>query len=380
MFQRQSRTRLQLSSFPVIGSAEFGMHDTAYKIGGRFLEKYIGDTAKILELGSYNVNGTLRDFSREAWHYVGVDFEVGLGVDVCVAPGDGLPFANDTFDAVISTSVFEHDAAFWDTALEAMRVTKPDGFLYINAPSNGTFHRYSRDYWRFYPDSGEALVRWIQKAGIPCYLRESFVSAQGADKWNDFVAVLVKSERPDDRKYYLSDEFPSENVRRGMDVGVVREIATPEDQRSIDLLKSEIAELQSRLRISRGQLIQARARAAQALNASQDLSSALGPLHDGAVDHLSTKRCSGWALEIGHMDSPMEIVVRANGRIVAGGAATLFREDLFESGYGSGCFGFDLEFELSEVGEVRIDVGANGIGGSRQLASIMVLVPTKSAD
>lgn len=64
-----------------------------------------------------------------------------LKVDV-VAPGDALPFDNDSMDYVISSHVIEH---FYDpvkSIKEWLRVTKPGGMIYIIAPhKERTFDR-----------------------------------------------------------------------------------------------------------------------------------------------------------------------------------------------------------------------------------------------
>jgi hypothetical protein len=75
-----------------------------------------------------------------------------------------------------------------------MRVLKPTGLLYINAPSNGAYHRYPVDCWRFYPDSGVALQNWGRRSGYECALLESFIGVRKRDKWHDFVAVFLKDE------------------------------------------------------------------------------------------------------------------------------------------------------------------------------------------
>jgi SAM-dependent methyltransferase len=112
-----------------------------------------------------------------------------------------LPFASNSVDIVVSSSVFEHAEFFWLLFIEVMRVLKPSGLLYLNVPANGDFHRYPVDCWRFYPDAGSALVRWAQRNDIPARLMESFVAEQDGDQWNDFVAVVLK-----DRKY--ADRYP----------------------------------------------------------------------------------------------------------------------------------------------------------------------------
>lgn len=83
---------------------------------------------------------------------------------------------------------------FWVLFLEIMRVLKPHGLFYLNAPSNGPFHRYPVDCWRFYPDSGRALIAWARRNGVNAALLESYTSAQYREPWNDFVAVFLRDE------------------------------------------------------------------------------------------------------------------------------------------------------------------------------------------
>ena len=71
-----------------------------------------------------------------------------------------LPLASESVDVVVSSSRFEHVEFFWLMFNEVLRVFKPDGLFYLNAPSNGEFHRYPVDCWRFYPDAAQALVNW----------------------------------------------------------------------------------------------------------------------------------------------------------------------------------------------------------------------------
>jgi hypothetical protein len=73
-----------------------------------------------------------------------------------------------------------------------MRVLKPGGLFYLDVPSNGLFHRYPVDCWRFYPDSALALARWSTHNKIDCTVLESFVGKQMAHGWNDCVAVFFK--------------------------------------------------------------------------------------------------------------------------------------------------------------------------------------------
>ncbi len=172
------------------------MHPSALDLGRRFFQTYASHAklGSILDLGALSVNGGLRPFAPTSARYVGVDLEAGPNVDVVVAPGEPLPFADGAFDAAVSTSCFEHDPAFWATFLELGRCVREGGLLYINAPSNGDVHRWPWDCWRFYPDAGAALASWARRSGMAMTLVESFISPQGSGRWNDCVMVFVRAE------------------------------------------------------------------------------------------------------------------------------------------------------------------------------------------
>lgn len=167
------------------------MHRTALNHGRLFFESYRPE-GPILEIGSQDVNGSLRSVAPEC-PYTGADFVAGKGVDVVISDPYMLPFDEDSFDAVVSSSCFEHSEFFWLIFLEALRVLKPAGLFYLNVPTNGQFHQYPVDCWRFYPDSGRALQNWARRNGIDALLLESFTGPQKWGVWNDFVAVFVKN-------------------------------------------------------------------------------------------------------------------------------------------------------------------------------------------
>lgn len=167
------------------------MHDSALRIGRKFLDLYfLEHMTSVLEIGSANVNGGLRDTKPDRATWIGVDLEPGPGVDVVVSPGQRLPFEDNYFDLVIASSVFEHDLKFWETISEMARVVKDDGLIYINAPSNGAFHRYPFDAFRFYPDAGISFLSIVKRYQHNALLRESFIASKDAEGWSDCVVVL----------------------------------------------------------------------------------------------------------------------------------------------------------------------------------------------
>jgi SAM-dependent methyltransferase len=150
----------------------------------------VGARFKVLEIGSQDVNGSLRQVCPANVDYIGVDFQKAKGVDVVMVDPYQLPFESDSVDVVVSSSCFEHSEMFWLIFLEALRVLKRKGLFYLNAPSAGDFHRYPVDCWRFYPDSGKALVTWAKRNGINAEVLESFTQKGGV--WQDFVCIFLK--------------------------------------------------------------------------------------------------------------------------------------------------------------------------------------------
>lgn len=211
------------------------MHASAMRFGRAFFDTYIGNKSglTIVDLGSQDVNGSLRSVAPPNSKYIGVDFADARGVDIVISDAYALPFDNDSADVVVSSSCLEHSEFFWLVYNEMLRILKPRGLLYLNVPSNGPFHRYPVDCWRFYPDSGVALQSWGRRSGFEhVVLLESFTGRQENDYWNDFVAVFLKDER-------CVDEHPS-RMQGKMTLGanaLIRErpgfinmVPTPEDQ------------------------------------------------------------------------------------------------------------------------------------------------------
>lgn len=173
------------------------MHDTALELGGKFFNTYIGKTEglTIVDLGAQDVNGSLRSKVPQNNKYIGVDFVEGKGVDIIINDPYSLPFSDNSIDICVCSSCFEHVEFFWLLYNEVLRILKPEGIFYLNAPSNGEFHRYPVDCWRFYPDSGIALQNWGRRNGYKSILLESFTGKQQENIWNDFVAIFLKDEK-----------------------------------------------------------------------------------------------------------------------------------------------------------------------------------------
>ena len=176
------------------------MHHSAYVNAEKFYHKYCEkniENKKILDVGSYDVNGTMKPIFEKG-QYVGLDMEVGPNVDI-VGVSHDIPFEKDEFDIVISSSCFEHDDMFWISFQEMCRVLKPGGYMYVQAPSNGPYHGWPGDNWRFYIDSWKALEKWGKKLGFDIELVEHYIDDttphhpnEGFRLWNDSIGIYRK--------------------------------------------------------------------------------------------------------------------------------------------------------------------------------------------
>jgi SAM-dependent methyltransferase len=97
---------------------------------------------KILEIGSFNINGTVRDLFENC-SYIGLDIAEGSGVDVvCEAQKYDAP--NNYFDTIISCECFEHNPFYIETINNAIRMLKSKGlFLFTCATIGRPVHGVS---------------------------------------------------------------------------------------------------------------------------------------------------------------------------------------------------------------------------------------------
>jgi SAM-dependent methyltransferase len=223
------------------------MHPSALTFARLFFDIYTSHlpTPTIVEIGSQDINGSLRDIAPKQARYIGLDFVAGPGVDVVLADPYVFPLDSGIADAVVSSSCFEHSQFFWLTFLEALRLVKPGGVLYLNVPSNGLYHRYPFDNWRFYPDAGVALTAWARRSGYDAALVESFVGRQDQDVWNDFVAVFARDAAhppATDRRIYKEATKPM-NVIIGDATEPLNFSQENQDIRRIRFLGKEAAKL-----------------------------------------------------------------------------------------------------------------------------------------
>lgn len=167
------------------------MHPSAMEGAREFFLKYSREFSEptIVEIGSQDVNGSLREVAPPS-KYVGLDFQSANGVDIVLEDAYHFPLEDEFADIVITSSCFEHSEMFWLTFLEGVRILKPNGLFYINAPSRGQYHAYPVDCWRFYPDADKALKTWAKHNGYDLNVEYSKIQE---GHWGDFIVVYRKT-------------------------------------------------------------------------------------------------------------------------------------------------------------------------------------------
>src|SRR5260221_473016 len=172
------------------------------KVKAKFTKYFTG--RKVLEVGSLNINGTVRDFFTDC-DYAGIDVAAGNGVDrvlhltellqECTETTKGryasMPFRS-LCDVMISTEALEHDE-LWDKSLEAMSaLLKPGGILIItcagpNRPEHGTT--------KADPDSSPFTTDYYRNISV-----EDFQSVLPMSLWTD--AELTYGRDGEDLYFY----------------------------------------------------------------------------------------------------------------------------------------------------------------------------------
>jgi SAM-dependent methyltransferase len=136
------------------------MHAAALMLMKQAICRALPRTAVVLDVGSYDVNGTFRPLIEElGWHYTGLDIRQGPNVDIVVDDPYAWPVPDDAYSVVICGNMLHNTAEPWRLIPEMVRVLTPGGMLAIvthtwGKPPSG---KHPIDAWRFMPDGMQIL-------------------------------------------------------------------------------------------------------------------------------------------------------------------------------------------------------------------------------
>lgn len=134
------------------------MHVESYQLMDEMLTRCKRLTAHVLDVGSFDVNGSLRPLIVErGWEYVGTDMREGPNVDVVSSNPHDLPFEDNEFDVVMSASTLEHVERPWVLVPAMARVLRPGGMLVVYTHCSWPYHPFPQDFWRFFPETIKLL-------------------------------------------------------------------------------------------------------------------------------------------------------------------------------------------------------------------------------
>jgi len=107
--------------------------DYFHELKNKFPKFFTG--VNVLEVGSLNINGTIRDFFDDC-SYIGIDVARGPGVDI-VCQGQAYDAPDEHFDVCASVECFEHNPYWVETFKNMVRMCKSGGLVIMTCATTG---------------------------------------------------------------------------------------------------------------------------------------------------------------------------------------------------------------------------------------------------
>jgi SAM-dependent methyltransferase len=148
------------------------VHPSAADDFKKFVAKHLDKTKTltIADVGSYDVNGNLRELlpKGHCWSYTGFDIVPGPNVNVVIDRPDPWTYTKQ-YDVVVSSQVVEHVKKPWLFVKTLANLCNPGGLIYISTPNTIVYHPYPVDCWRVWPDGMRALFDEAGLIEVECY-------------------------------------------------------------------------------------------------------------------------------------------------------------------------------------------------------------------
>jgi len=118
------------------------MHPNAMRLMKEFVDTYNVSGKRVVDMGSYNVNGSFKSLFSGA--YIGVDIRPGPGVDVIIGVDDLTTIGK--FDVLVSGNTLEHVEDVGVFMSNCNLLLDVGGLMCIVVPSSGPMHDYPNWY------------------------------------------------------------------------------------------------------------------------------------------------------------------------------------------------------------------------------------------
>jgi SAM-dependent methyltransferase len=149
--------------------------------------------ASVLEMGSFDANGSARSLFSKDVSYTGIDARPGPGVDeVCVAH----EYTGPKVDVVVTTEMLEHDPYWEKTISNALRLLKPGGlFIFTCAAPKRAAHELQMSptpgYYgnRSIPEMDKAIIESAKEQNISITRTELLLGRGDLDLYG-FVEIV----------------------------------------------------------------------------------------------------------------------------------------------------------------------------------------------
>lgn len=177
---------------------------------------FFKNVSRVLEVGSLNVNGSVRDHFADVDTYIGLDWRPGPLVDiVCLAQDMNF---DKSFNTIISCSMLEHDP-YWDASMTRMvQCLRYDGGLFlswgasqcaaheVHTAPDGQYHALQAGkVLKLLDDLGLYVHEFQYESAMPC--------RQGTDKgWGEVALVAFKHKQYAIGEPYIAPLLESDKI------------------------------------------------------------------------------------------------------------------------------------------------------------------------
>ena len=179
----------------------------------------------VLEVGSKDVNGSVRNYFKDVRLYHGVDLEDGDSVDIVghICSNGVKEKLEDNYDLVLCLSVLEHDRLWRSTLIECIKRTKIGGNLLIVQPSmisHNNLNFLMKEEWPWHVsrifreedgdhEGSEHVIEFLSEYKLDYMFRNPFKDKMLADINNSLAIGLPLGEKA---KKWLQ-KFPGKKLK-----------------------------------------------------------------------------------------------------------------------------------------------------------------------